>query len=246
MFRSLLFTSLMFVSAIPYSVVALLVRPFGYQASYRVAVSWTRMITGLLKWLCGLGFTVEGRENLPARNSIVLMKHSSAYETLIQQLIFPDQCWVLKRELMWLPFFGWALAALHPIAINRASRSAAVRQIIEQGKQQLDSGRWIMIFPEGTRMPSGQTRRYGVSGVLLAQEAGRLLVPVAHNAGDFWPRRGLRKYPGTVRFCIGPPVDPTGREPRKVNEEIQNWIETKIAEMHSANRSTDPSRSGAG
>lgn len=245
MFRSLLFTTFMFVSAIPYSVVTLLVRPFGYHASYRVALSWTRMITGLLKKMCGLDFTVEGRENLPTRNSIVLMKHSSAYETLVQQLMFPDQCWVLKRELMWLPFFGWALAALHPIAINRASRSAAVRQIIEQGKQQLDSGRWVMIFPEGTRMASGQTRRYGISGVLLAQETGRLLVPVAHNAGDFWPRRGLRKHPGTVRFCIGPPVDAAGREPRKVNEEVQNWIETKIAEMQSATRSSDYSRSRA-
>lgn len=237
MFRSILFTAIMFVSVIPYSVAVLLARPFGYRGSYRIGVSWARLISCLADRLCGLRFTVEGQENIPPQNSVVLMKHSSAYETIVQQLIFPDQCWVLKRELMWAPFFGWALASMHPIAINRASGSAAVRQVVEQGKRQLETGRWVMIFPEGTRMTNGQTRRYGVSGVLLAQEARRLLVPVAHNAGDFWPRRGLRKHSGTVRFCIGPAVDPAGRDARKVNEEIQNWVEMKVAEIRQSQAS---------
>lgn len=237
MLNSIIFTAVMFLTVVPYSIVLLLVRPLGYRASYRVAVAWARMIAGLAERLCDLHFTVEGRDNIPARNSIVLMKHSSAYETIVQMLLFPEQCWVLKRELMWLPFFGWALAALHPIAIDRASGSAAVRQVIDQGKQQLDSGRWVMIFPEGTRMPAGQTRRYGLSGTLLAQEAGRMLVPVAHNAGDFWPRRGLRKRPGTVRFCVGPPIDPAGRDARQVNEEIQAWVEAKVAQLRAQDRS---------
>lgn len=237
MLNSIIFTAVMFLTVVPYSIVLLLVRPLGYRASYRVAVAWARMIAGLAERLCDLHFTVEGRDNIPARNSIVLMKHSSAYETIVQMLLFPEQCWVLKRELMWLPFFGWALAALHPIAIDRASGSAAVRQVIDQGKRQLDSGRWVMIFPEGTRMPAGQTRRYGLSGTLLAQEAGRMLVPVAHNAGDFWPRRGLRKRPGTVRFCVGPPVDPAGRDARQVNEEIQAWVEAKVAQLRAQDRS---------
>lgn len=231
MLRSLLFTTIMFVSAIPYSVATLLVRPFGYRTSYRVAVSWTRMITGVLKGVCGLDFAVEGRENLPDRNSIVLMKHSSAYETLVQQLMFPDQCWVLKRELMWAPFFGWALAALDPIAINRKARSGAVNQVVEQGRQQLARGRWVMVFPEGTRMPPGETRRYGISGTLLAQQAGCVVVPVAHNAGDFWPRRGLRKRPGTVIFRIGAPMDPAGRDPREFNDDVQCWIEAQVADL---------------
>lgn len=237
MFNSIIFTAVMFLTVIPYSIVLLLVRPLGYRASYRVAVVWARMIARLAERLCGLRFTLEGRDNIPGRNSIVLMKHSSAYETIVQMLLFPDQCWVLKRELMWLPFFGWALAALHPIAIDRASGRTAVRQVIDQGKQQLDSGRWVMVFPEGTRMPAGQTRRYGLSGTLLAQETGRLLVPVAHNAGDFWPRRGLRKRPGTVRFCVGTPVDPAGRDARQVNEEIQAWVEAKVAELRAQNGS---------
>ncbi len=231
MFRSLLYTALLFGTVVPYSIVLLLARPLGYRASYRVAVSWARLVTGLASKMCGLTYMVEGAGNLPEQNSVVLMKHSSAYETIVQMLLFPDQCWVLKRELMWTPFFGWALAALHPIAIDRDAGRAAVGQVVEQGKEQLGRGRWVMIFPEGTRMPPGQTRRYGLSGTLLAQETGRLLVPVAHNAGDFWPRRGLRKRPGTVRFCIGTPVDPAGRDAREVNEDIQRWVEAKVADL---------------
>lgn len=231
MIGSIVFTALMFATIVPYSLAVLAVRPFGYRASYRVAVAWARLMNRLCRWLCGLTFVIEGSENLPARNAIVLMKHSSAYETIMQMLLFPEQCWVLKRELMWTPFFGWALAALQPIAIDRGSGQGAVSQVIRQGRERLDDGRWITIFPEGTRMPAGETRRYGISGTLLAQETGRLLVPVAHNAGDFWPRRGLRKRRGTVRFCIGPPVDPSGRDVRQVNEQIQRWIEAKVAEI---------------
>lgn len=231
MLRSILYTALLFATVIPYSIVLLLVRPFGYRASYRIAVAWARLVTGLAGWLCGLHFVVEGTENIPAQSSVVLMKHSSAYETIVQMLLFPDQCWVLKRELMWTPFFGWALAALHPIAIDRSAGRTAVGQVVEQGKDRLADGRWVMLFPEGTRMPAGQTRRYGISGTLLAQQTGRLLVPVAHNAGDYWPRRGLRKRPGTVRFCIGKPVDPAGREAREVNEEIQRWVEARVADL---------------
>jgi 1-acyl-sn-glycerol-3-phosphate acyltransferase len=137
---------------------------------------------------------------------------------------------------MWTPFFGWALAATHPIAINRQGGHGSVAQILEQGQQRLTAGIWVMIFPEGTRMPPGQTRRYGVSGTLLAQKAGCLIVPVAHNAGDLWPRRGLRKRRGTVRFVIGRPVDPAGRDPRQVNEEIQRWIEDSVARLRSGKR----------
>jgi 1-acyl-sn-glycerol-3-phosphate acyltransferase len=237
--NSILYTGLLFATVVPYSMVLLMVRPLGCAASYRVAVSWARLVTGLAERFCGLRFVIEGQENVPARNSIVFMKHSSAYETIVQMLLFPDQCWVLKRELMWTPFFGWALAALHPVAIDRGAGHSAVSQVVEQGKQQLATGRWVMIFPEGTRMPPGQTRRYGISGTLLAQQAGRLIVPVAHNAGDFWPRRGLRKRPGTVRFCIGEPVDPAGRDPREVNEEIQRWVEKRVAELRTADRAGD-------
>jgi 1-acyl-sn-glycerol-3-phosphate acyltransferase len=133
--------------------------------------------------------------------------------------------------LLWAPFLGWAVAAIRPIAINRGAGQQAVAQVLTKGKARLAEGHWVMVFPEGTRMAPGETRRYGLSGVLLAQAAGRLLVPVAHDAGDYWPRRGLRKRPGTVTFRVGPPVDPAGRNPRQVNEEIQAWVEAQVAEL---------------
>jgi len=134
-------------------------------------------------------------------------------------IVFPRQVWVLKRELLWIPVVGWGIRQLHAIAIDRKSGHSAVAQVIEQGKQRLAEGDWIIIFPEGTRMPPGQTRRYGASGALLATETGRLIVPVAHNAGAYWPRRGLLKKPGTVRVVIGPPVAASGRDAREINQE---------------------------
>ncbi|MCC5795613.1 MAG: 1-acyl-sn-glycerol-3-phosphate acyltransferase [Chromatiales bacterium] len=230
--RSLLFTGLMFASVVPWSFVVLAGRLGGEHRAYRLAQAWCAGIAGLARLLCGLEFRVEGAGNLPRdRAAVVLLKHSSAYETLVQLLLFPRQCWVLKRELTWIPLFGWALAMLRPIAINRGGGRRAVDQVLEQGRARLDEGTWVMIFPEGTRMPPGQTRRYGLSGALLAQRCNSLLIPVAHNAGDFWPRRGLRKRAGTVTFRIGAPVDPAGRDPREVNEEIQAWIEGQVAEL---------------
>jgi 1-acyl-sn-glycerol-3-phosphate acyltransferase len=231
MLGSLVFTTLMFVTIPPYALTCICARLAGVRAAYAVAVAWARLIEGLAARLCGLRMTIEGAENMPAEACVVLLKHSSAYETIVQMLLAPWQCWVLKRELMWTPFFGWALAAVHPIAIDRAAGSAAVNQVIAQGRQRLAEGCYVMIFPEGTRMPPGETRRYGVSGVLLAQAARVKLVPIAHNAGDYWPKRGLRKRPGTVRFVIGAPVDPSGREPRQVNEEIQRWVEGTVARL---------------
>lgn len=234
--RSMLFTILLFLSVIPWSVAILIGRLGGEAAAYRLVRSWNSAMVGLCALLCGLRYRVEGRENLPAHSSVVLLKHSSAYETLVQVLVFPRQCWVLKRELVWAPFFGWALATVNPIAIDRSAGRQAVEQVIRQGKERLAAGIWVMVFPEGTRMAAGETRKYGLAGTLLAQSAGQLIVPVAHNAGDYWPRRGWRKRPGVVTFRIGAPVDPSGREPRQVNAEIQAWIESQVAELRRQDR----------
>ena len=230
--RSVLFTLLMSASVLPWSLVIVAGRLVGgYPAAYQLTVLWMHGCFWLLDALCHLNYRVEGTGHVPARNSVVMLKHSSAYETLVQFLLFPRQCWVLKHELMWAPFLGWAIWAIRPIAINRRAGKKAVVQVLEQGKARLAEGHWVMIFPEGTRVPPGETRRYGLSGVLLAQEAGRLLVPVSHDAGDFWPRRGWIKRPGTVTFRIGPPVDPAGRDPREINEQLQAWVEAQIAEL---------------
>lgn len=141
------------------------------------------------------------------------------------RVLLPPQVWVLKRELTWIPFIGWGVRQLHAIAINRGAGSAAVRQMIEQGRDRLAHGQWIAVFPEGTRMPPGETRRYGVGGAAVASETGARIVPVAHNAGYFWPRRGLLKQPGTIRVVIGAPIETRGRDPREINEEAQRFIE---------------------
>jgi 1-acyl-sn-glycerol-3-phosphate acyltransferase len=227
----MLFTAIMFGSVVPHSILIVLARPFGYRAAYWVMMLWTRTTLWLCKIICGLDYVLEDQHNIPDMNCVVILKHSSTYETIVQLILFPHETWVIKRELIWMPFLGWAIGGVRPIAINRSAGRAAVQQVVEKGKKRLAEGIWVMIFPEGTRMKSGSTRPYGVSGTLLAQESGRLLLPVAHNAGDFWPRRGLRKRPGTVRFCFGPPVDPSGKDPREVNAELQNWIETKVAEL---------------
>ena len=228
---SILFTLCLFVSVPIYGTVALLTAPFPRPWTYGVAVAWVDSMFWLLRRLCGLDYRVEGLEQLPKGSSIVLLKHSSAWETLAQMKIFPRQTWVLKRELMWVPILGWVLWLLSPIAIDRRGGGVAVQQVVEQGRERLSAGFWVMVFPEGTRMPVGQTRRYGMSGVLLASATGLPVIPVAHNAGYFWPRRGWLKRRGTIRVVIGKPIETRGMEPRLVNEQAQRWVEDTVARI---------------
>jgi len=223
---SLAFTIFLFVWTGFYSVFFSLVGgllPFRYR--FALARGWARPLLGALRLCCRLDYRIEGAEHLPPGNHVALIKHSSSWEAFAQVLLVPPHVWVLKRELIWVPFLGWALRLMRAIAIDRSAGKSAVQSVLEQGKARLAEGEWIVIFPEGTRMPPGQTRRYGVSGALLAAESGRMIVPVAHDAGYYWPRRGLYKKPGTIRVVIGPPIAAAGRDPREVNEEAQNWIE---------------------
>lgn len=224
--RSVLFTGFFLLWTFCYAiffVLASLLLPF--RGRFALARVYAHSVLIVLRWTCGLGYRVEGRENLPAGNHIALIKHASTWETVAQMVLLPPQVWVLKRELTWLPAFGWALMLLRSIAVNRSAGGSAVKSVLDQGKARLAEGKWVVIFPEGTRMPPGETRRYGVGGALLAAANGRLIVPVAHDAGYFWPRRGLIKKPGTIRVVIGPPISAVGREPRDVNAEAQEWIE---------------------
>jgi 1-acyl-sn-glycerol-3-phosphate acyltransferase len=229
--RSVLFTTSLFIGTLLYAVVVLAFGWLPSQQLYGIARSWGRVNLWLLAKLCGLTYTVEGIENIPSGAHVSMWKHSSAWETIAQAAVFPPQAWVLKRELMWIPLVGWAVKCLKPIAINRKAGAAAVTQVVEQGKQRLEQGLWILIFPEGTRVAVGETRKYGVSGSLLASKAGCKIIPVAHNAGYFWPRRGWVKKPGTIRVVIGPAIDAAGRDPRELNEEVRSWIEKKLATL---------------
>lgn len=225
--RSLLFTGFFLLFTFCYAiffVVASLFLP--WRSRFALATLWANVLMGALRGICGLRYQVEGRDNLPTGEAcIALVKHSSSWETVAQAAFLPPQVWVLKRELMWIPFIGWGLRALRAIAINRGGGGAAVRQMIEQGRKHLKDGHWIVVFPEGTRMPPGQTRRYGVGGAAIAAETGAPVIPVAHNAAYFWPRRGLLKRPGTIRVVIGAPIATRGRDPREINEEAQRFIE---------------------
>ena len=225
---SLFFTAFLFLWTFLYAiwfVLACCVLPFPRRfALVRVyAVS----VLAVLRWSCALDYRIEG-EPLPEGCHVAFWKHSSSWETIAMMVVCPRQVWVLKRELLWIPVVGLGLRQLHAIAIDRQAGHSAVAQVLEQGKQRLAEGDWVVIFPEGTRMPVGETRRYGVSGTLLAAAADRLIVPIAHNAGRYWPRRGLLKKPGTVRVVIGPAIHAAGREVRELNEEVQSWIETTV------------------
>ena len=231
--RSLLFNVLYGASAGIASIPAAILAPFNRRWGVAVAVIWVRFNFWTLKHLCRIDWRLEGKDNIPKEAGIAYWKHQSAWETLAQLVVFPSrQSWVLKRELMWIPLIGQALMAIKPIPIDRKSGHSAVQQVLEIGTRRImDEGLWVMIFPEGTRMPPGTTRRYGLSGALLADRTGRPIVPVAHNAGDFWKRNAFIKYPGTVQVRIGKPVYAKGRRPEEVNAEVQGWIESQMKEI---------------
>lgn len=209
-----------------FSPVALLVSPFlsSLRKAELIGV-WAGILRWWLKIWCRIDYQVEGMEHLPSAPSVIIANHQSAWETVIFQKIFPAQSYLLKKELLWIPFFGWGLAANEPIAIDRGQKTKALHQLISQGIDRLKKGRWIVIFPEGTRMPVGKPGKFQAGGAYIASKAGVQVVPVAHNAGVFW-RKGsiLDKKAGTVNVVIGPPIDTTGRKPREINAEAEAWI----------------------
>jgi 1-acyl-sn-glycerol-3-phosphate acyltransferase len=229
---SLLYTTLLFLDSLFFGFVIVLFGWLPFPKLYGFARAWAQLNLRLAKWLCGLDYAVTGAELIPREGAHVTMwKHTSTWETMAQMVVFPPQAWVLKREILWIPLVGWASWLLKCIAIDRGAGHRAVNQVLDLGRERLAAGIWVLIFPEGTRMAPGETRKYGMSGALLASQAGVKLVPVAHDAGDYWPRRGLVKKPGRVRVVIGPPVEAAGRDPRTLNAEVQAWIEGTMRDL---------------
>ena len=226
--RSALYLLLQIIITPPYALITLACYPLSPRNRYRVTSSWTFIMLFLLRHLCGIRYQILGAENIPKTPSIVLSKHQSAWETLAFQQIFPPQVWVLKKELLLIPFFGWGLAMTSPIAIDRKSGKKALEQIVEQGRERLKQGFWIVIFPEGTRIPPGKRGKYRIGGAWLATHTNVPVVPVAHNAGEFWGRNSFIKKPGTITVSIGKPIDPTGMEAGELNEKVETWIENEM------------------
>ena len=223
--RSLLFTAALLVITPPYALLALATFPLPPLVRYRVISGWSRSVLFLARRLLGIDWKVEGHENLPARPAVILSQHQSAWETIAFQHIFPPQVYILKRELLWIPFFGWGLALMSPIAIDRSRGFAALRNIARRGRERLDQGFWVVIFPEGTRVAPGERRAYHLGGAWLAAASGAPIVPVAHNAGRVWPRNSFIKRPGTVTVRIGPPIESRDQDPKMLNALAEKWIE---------------------
>ncbi|MEO7320736.1 MAG: lysophospholipid acyltransferase family protein [Nitrosospira sp.] len=229
--RSTLYALLQMIITPLYALIVFAAFPLQPLNRYRVTSGWAHLMLFLLRAICGIHYRVVGAEHIPQTPSIVLSKHQSAWETLAFQQIFPPQVWVLKKELLRVPFFGWGLAMTSPIAIDRSSGKAALKQIVEQGKDRLKQGFWIVIFPEGTRIAPGEKGKYRIGGAWLATHTGVSVVPVAHNAGEYWGKNAFIKLPGTITVSIGAPIDPTGMEPDDLNAKVETWIEQEMVRI---------------
>ena len=230
--RALAFWLVFATTTVMAAVLVILMFRFSLRKRQKFVTSWVGFILWWLEITCQLRYVVDGKGNIPQRGpAIVLAKHQSTWETLALQRIFPSQIWVAKRELLWIPFFGWGLAMMKPIAIKRGTGRAAVMQLIRQGRERLKEGLWVIIFPEGTRVPPGQKGRYRIGGAVLAEHSGYPVLPVAHNAGEFWPRHSFIKHPGTIQVRIGRLIVPGDRSAQEIMSEAETWIESTMSEI---------------
>jgi 1-acyl-sn-glycerol-3-phosphate acyltransferase len=229
--RSLAFWIVFPISIVLFATLLLFTFPFSLATRWALLQHWVSFILWWLKVTCKLTYEVEGLEHVSGGPAIIFAKHQSTWETIALQRMFPLQVWVAKRELMWLPFFGWGLALMKCIAIKRGTGRAAIRQLITQGKARLDEGIWIVIFPEGTRIPPGQRGEYRIGGAILAEKSGYPIIPVAHNAGEYWPRRSFIKRPGVIQVRIGAPITTQGKSATQLLEAASGWIEDRMAEI---------------
>ena len=233
--RSILYYILMAVATVIFTILGILFLPFNFPFRFKVMSGWSVFNLWTLKTICGLDSTIEGLENIPQGPAIIMCKHQSAWETLALQIYFPAQVWILKRELLWIPIYGWGLASMKPIAIDRSSGMRALKYIAKQGKERLERGLWVVIFPEGTRTAPGKRLKYQPGGGLLAEKSGYPVVPVTHNAGYFWPRNSLDKKPGTITMKIGPIIDPAGKSATEITSEVEDWIESTASTLPAPN-----------
>ena len=226
--RSAIFLAGALLITAPFGILVPLGRLFGAEAPFTLARLYTKVMLRWVEISVGITYEVSGWENVPKTPVVIMSKHQSAWETIFIESAFPSQCWIVKKELLWLPFVGWGLMAIRAIAIDRSSGSSAREQIVEQGAQRLREGHWVTIFPEGTRVAPGKIGRYGIGGSLLATRTGTPILPIAHDAGELWGRYAFRKKPGVVHVVIGAPIEAKGREVLEVHREVEAWIEGQM------------------
>lgn len=227
---STLFSVYTIVTTMLTGLVTVLLMPLPYRIRYSIINLYARSVVRVLAMLCGITYHVEGREHIQ-HPAIIFCKHQSTWETYGLQVIFPPISYVFKQELFWIPFFGWGLFAMKPIAIQRGSGRKAVRQLVTGGMQRLKEGLSVVIFPEGTRTRASGPGRYKIGGAVLAAESGYPVIPVAHNAGEFWARKSFIKRPGHITVRIGPAIDTQGKKPEDILDEAKAWIEAQMPEI---------------
>jgi 1-acyl-sn-glycerol-3-phosphate acyltransferase len=229
--RSIVF----FLAQATYTMVYALLSPFIFlfnqHTRHKLLSGFAPGILWLLRIICGIRMEVRGIENIPSHSCVVLSKHQSAWETLALQLVLPAHCWVAKRELLWIPFFGWLLALSSPIALDRSKGKESMRQLLQKGKEKLEQGFSVVLFPEGTRIPFGERSKYKIGGAMLAAHCEVQVLPVAHNAGKFWGRNAFIKIPGTVVMSIGKPIDTIGLKADEINRLTEEWIESEMEKL---------------
>ncbi len=235
--RSIVFTLAAALITPPYAFLALAIFFLPPMTRYRIIRTWSVAIVWLARIICGVRWTVTGIDRLPSVPSIILSKHQSAWETLAFQAIFPPQVWVLKRSLLWVPFVGWGIGMLSPIAIDRSQRMRALKQMLQQGRARLASGFWVVVFPEGSRIDPGRRGTWQIGGAWLAAHAGAPVVPVAVNSGELWPRNGFIKHPGTIEVVILDPIDPSGMKAEALNELVEQRVEHAMLQLNGKARS---------
>lgn len=227
--RSLVFALLMLVATLIWAPVCILFAPLPYNQRYHVTSYWNRFIIGAAKVVCGIRYRMKGTENFPDSPAIVLSKHQSAWETIFYFYAMPRPLvYVFKKELLYIPFFGWGIGLLRMIPIDRKKSKDAFSQVLEQGRKRLSDGQWIAMFPEGTRFQPGQKGKYKGGGARLAVETGAVVVPVAMNAGECWPKNSFIKKPGLITVSIGKPISSEGKTASELMQEVENWIESEM------------------
>ncbi|MFC0268979.1 lysophospholipid acyltransferase family protein [Kushneria aurantia] len=219
-----------------------LVLPLG--GRFRVLNLYNRFIVAWFGLCCGVRYRIEGRDNIPDGAVVMLANHQSEWETLFLQTLKMPLCTVLKQELLRIPVFGWGLRLLKPIPLDRSKPSKALRQVLSEGAERLSQGLSVLLFPEGTRVPPGQRRRFNKSGVHIACRAGVPVLPIAHNAGEHWPGHGVIKHPGQIRVVIGAPIATAERSPEAVTRDVEQWIETQLARISEVPRPVEAASPG--
>ena len=229
--RSLLFYIGQIISTILIAPIGIIAFPLDFKKRYYLITRWAVFNLWWLKICCNVTYEIKGKDNIPGKPCIVMSKHQSAFETLALQQIFIPQVWILKKELLQIPIYGWGLASMQPIAINRDSTIKSFRQIADQGCERLQKGYWVIIFPEGTRVAPNKKKKYLPGGGMLAEKSGAQVVPVAHNAGRLWSRNSMIKKPGLITIKIGPVIESENKNAKEITDEVENWIEKEVGEL---------------